>query len=207
MRYAILALCCSLVSLSAGAGTSPAFEGAVRVLPDLSKSPSALDPADVARPNLKYSDLCPHANTKSIRDVTTADALAVYHEYGLSPIKYTIVVNGKKETRYNFHVGVCSNTEGCEVDHICSIELGCNNNHKNLWIQPYIGVCWTAHVKDGYEDWLHNHFVCGSKSEGNIADKQAHFAANLAIAQQEIAADWIAGYRSHPELPIPACAH
>jgi hypothetical protein len=208
LRYGVAAAIAALWMASPvwAAEVQSAFEGSVRILPDLSKSPSAIDAPDVVRPNLKYADLCPHANTKAIRDVTLADALTTYRDYGLSPIKYVVTVNGKQETRYNFHVGPCSGPEGCEVDHICSLEIGCNNNRKNRWVQPYAGVCWTAHVKDVYEDWLHTHFLCGTAKEGNIAAKQASFSANLAQAQREIATDWITGYRSHPELPIPACA-
>ena len=200
MRFIIVgllgfALCGSVASAQGSA--DPAFEGLVRVMPDLAKSPSALDAADVVRQNLKYSDLCPHANTTAIRNVPASQADAVYAEYGMVRFKGACAAPDPVTKK---------NPGGCEVDHICSLELGCNNNIKNTWVQPYAGVCWSAHVKDAYEDWLHTHFLCGTAKEGNIAAKQASFAANLATAQKEIATNWIAGYRSHPTLPLPACA-
>ena len=190
MRFIIVGLLgfalCGSVASAQGSG-DPAFEGTVRVMPDLSKTPSALDPADVVRPNLKYEDLCPHANTTAIRNVPKSEADAVYAEYGMARFKGACAALDPKTHK----------VAGCEIDHVCSLELGCTNHIKNLQVEPYAGVCWTAHVKDSYENWLHDKFVCADK---------ANFVKNLAIAQKEIASNWIAGYRSHPELPLPACA-
>lgn len=157
---------------------SNAFDGNVRILPDLSKSPAALDP-DVVRPGITLADLCPHANTKAIRNVTDAMANAVYAEYGMVRFKGTCAAIDPKTGK----------PAGCEVDHICSLELGCSNSVKNLWVQVYAGTVWNAHLKDSYENFLHAQ-ICSKKM--TIAD-----------AQHEISVDWIAGYKSHPELPIP----
>ena len=43
--------------------------------------------------------------------------------------------------------GVCSGPQGCEIDHLISLELGGANTEDNLWPQPYDGD-WNAHDKD-----------------------------------------------------------
>lgn len=178
---AVLATLCAtpICAQSGGAlNGSSAFDGAVRILPDLSRSPAALDP-DVVRPGITLADLCPHANTTSIRNVPKSEADSVYAEYGQVRFKGRCAALDPKTGK----------VAGCEVDHICSLELGCNNNIKNLWVQVYAGTPWTAHVKDAYENFLHSQ-ICSKKMR--ISD-----------AQHEISTDWIAGYKSHPELPIP----
>jgi hypothetical protein len=167
----LVLLACSSMPVWAGE-PSNAFDGAVRILPDLSKSPAALDP-DVVRPGITVADICPHANTKAIRNVPKSEADAVYAEYGMERFK-----------------GICAALDpatrkpaGCEVDHICSLVLGCSNSVKNLWIQPYAGTVWNAHVKDGLEVKLHA-LVCAGK-------------VTLADAQHEISTDWITAYKKY----------
>lgn len=178
-----LILCVTLTFAGLGRASEPssAFDGAIRILPDLSKSPAAIDP-DVVRPGITLADLCPHANTTAIRSVPKSEADAVYAEYGQVRFKGECAALDPKTGK----------ASGCEIDHICSLELGCNNNVKNLWVQVYAGTPWTAHVKDAYENFLHAQ-VCSKKM--TIAD-----------AQHEISVDWIAGYKSHPELPLPQIA-
>lgn len=171
----VIPICAALGGVRNQAG---AFDGAVRILPDLSRSPAALDP-DVVRPGITIADLCPHANTTSIRNVPKSESDAVYAEYGQVRFKGECAALDSKTGK----------AAGCEIDHICSLELGCNNNIKNLWVQVYAGTPWTAHVKDAYENFLHAQ-ICAKKM--SIAD-----------AQHEISVDWIAGYKSHPELPVP----
>ena len=77
--------------------------------------------------------------------------------------------------------GFCDVEQGCEVDHLISIELGGSNDKKNLWPQPYSGQKWNAHVKDRLENFLHEQ-VC----TGKLA---------LPTAQKEIADNWIASYQ------------
>lgn len=69
-----------------------------------------------------------------------------------------------------------------EVDHLISLELGGSNSIKNLWPQSYKTTPWNAHVKDKLENRLHAD-VCSGKID-------------LKAAQQEIATDWIAAYKS-----------
>jgi hypothetical protein len=72
-------------------------------------------------------------------------------------------------------------TQGCEVDHLISIEIGGSNEQTNLWPQPYSGLQWTAHVKDRLENFYHDQ-VCSGK-------------ILLTTAQKEIADDWVAAYK------------
>ena len=70
-----------------------------------------------------------------------------------------------------------------EVDHLISLELGGSNDISNLWpelAQPTPGF----HEKDLVENYLHAQ-VC----QGSLP---------LADAQQKIAGDWLAVYRSIP---------
>lgn len=146
------------------ASCQPAMAGD---LPDASLTPG------VARPGVTATDLCPVAHTPALRNVSQAEKNQVYAEYGIKP-----------------HQGYCAVADGCEVDHLISLEIGGANAIGNLWPEPYSGTIWNAHVKDRYENFLHAQ-VCSGKM-------------TLSQVQGEISTDWIAGYKSHPELPIPA---
>lgn len=76
-----------------------------------------------------------------------------------------------------------------EIDHLISLELGGSNAITNLWPQPY-NATWGAHQKDQLENELHD-LVCSGQMD-------------LATAQQTIANDWIAAYKSvfHTDKPI-----
>ncbi len=69
-----------------------------------------------------------------------------------------------------------------EVDYLITPDLGGTESLRNLWPQPY-SVRWNAHVKDKLEQRLHE-LVCSGKLD-------------LATAQHDIAADWIAAYRKY----------
>lgn len=80
--------------------------------------------------------------------------------------------------------GITSHATGqYEVDHLISLELGGSNDIANLWPEladPTPGF----HQKDKVENYLHKQ-VC----DGVIS---------LKAAQQEIATDWLAVYRTMP---------
>jgi hypothetical protein len=80
-----------------------------------------------------------------------------------------------------------------EVDYLISPTLGGADDIRNLWPQPYAEGVWTSRVKDALEDHLRR-LVC----EGQV---------DLAIAQQDIAADWIAAYRKYFRTNRPLAAH
>ena len=109
--------------------------------------------------------ICTPGYSKCIRNVPQAEKVAVYQSYDLT----------------GNHTGYCDSKQGCEIDHLISLELGGSNEQTNLWPQPYQGTDWNAHVKDQLENFLHAH-VCS----GDIALDQA---------QKEIAQDWIASYK------------
>jgi hypothetical protein len=109
--------------------------------------------------------VCTPGYSKCIRNVPQSVKQSVYSSYGLT----------------GNHTGYCDTNQGCEVDHLISIELGGSNDQKNLWPQPYQGTKWNAHVKDQLENWLHK-AVCEARMP-------------LDDAQTAIAADWIATYK------------
>lgn len=77
----------------------------------------------------------------------------------------------------------CNTQEGCEIDHLISLQLGGSNDPKNLWPQPYQGMPWNAHVKDQLENKMHR-LICA----GKISPEQA---------QHEIATNWIEAYKKY----------
>jgi hypothetical protein len=80
-----------------------------------------------------------------------------------------------------------------EVDYLITPELGGATSIRNLWPEPYHAPVWNAHVKDALEDRLHD-MVC----RGDL---------DLAIAQQDIAADWIAAYKKYFRTDRPLVGH
>jgi hypothetical protein len=110
--------------------------------------------------------ICTPGYSKCIRNVPAATKHKVYEAYS--------------DPDGNHH-GFCDVQQGCEVDHLISIEIGGSNDEKNLWPQPYSGQTWNAHVKDRLENWYHAN-VCNGR-------------VSLGIAQKEISTDWIANYK------------
>lgn len=80
-----------------------------------------------------------------------------------------------------------------EVDYLITPALGGAEDARNLWPQPYADGVWNARVKDALEDYLHRAVCSGSMK--------------LAMAQQEIARDWVAAYRKHFRTRRPLAAH
>lgn len=130
-------------------------------LPDPQETPGK------TRPGVTAADLCPVAHTPTLRNVSEAEKRQVYMRYGLA----------------GNHNGYCASLEGCEVDHLISLEIGGSNEVENLWPEPYDGTVWNAHVKDKLENKLHA-LVCAR-------------TVTLADAQHEIATDWIAAYKKY----------
>jgi hypothetical protein len=110
--------------------------------------------------------ICTPGYSKCIRNVSAATKRAVYKAYG--------------DPDGNHH-GYCDVDQGCEVDHLISIEIGGSNDRKNLWPQPYSGLAFNAHVKDRLENWYHANICSGDVS--------------LATAQKEISDDWVAAFK------------
>jgi len=78
-----------------------------------------------------------------------------------------------------------------ELDYLITPELGGVGDARNLWPERYDSGPWNAHVKDDLERLLSRR-VC----DGSI---------DLAVAQREIATNWIEAYKKHFETdrPIP----
>ena len=92
--------------------------------------------------------------------------------------------------------GYCNGPQGCEVDHLISLELGGANTIDNLWPQPYDGE-WNAHDKDRLEGKLYR-LVCVDKT------------ITLKEAQDAIKTDWVAAYKKYvgelkPHKPQVRC--
>jgi hypothetical protein len=109
--------------------------------------------------------VCTHGYTQCVRKVSAATKNAVYASYGLT----------------GNHNGYCESDQGCEVDHLVSLELGGSNEQGNLWPEPYENEQWNAHVKDQLENFLHAE-VC----TGRISLKQA---------QTEVSTNWIESFK------------
>jgi len=79
-----------------------------------------------------------------------------------------------------------------ELDYLITPELGGSSDRRNLWPERYGARVWNARVKDELEGLLPA-LVCRG-------------AVDLATAQRDIAADWIAAYKKyfHTDRPVIA---
>jgi hypothetical protein len=158
------------------------FAQDIPTLPDSAKTPGAVlevvpdDRAAACLSNLiggSVSDgdpitlemICTPGYTKCIRNVSTTVKQQVYASYGLQ----------------GNHTGYCDSNQGCEVDHLISLELGGSNDPKNLWPEPYQRTALNAHVKDRLENKLHTDVCSGDVS--------------LNDAQRAISSNWLDAYR------------
>ena len=131
------------------------------ILPDTKMTPGGND-ISVVR-NVSNQELCT-TSTKLVRNVSDLTKITIYKNY---KIKY----NDRSQCK-----------KGFEIDHLCSLSLGCNNDPKNLWPQSYCGE-YNAIMKDALEARLHS-MVC----KGEISKR---------IAQKEISTDWISAYKKY----------
>jgi hypothetical protein len=78
-----------------------------------------------------------------------------------------------------------------ELDYLIAPELGGSDDIRNFWPQPYSTTVWNAHLKDALEDRLHD-LVCTGQ-------------VSLAVAQHDIAANWVSAYKQYfkTETPLP----
>src|SRR6266568_4974990 len=81
--------------------------------------------------------VCAAGSASDERMVPESEKNAVHQRYGIAKCQ-----------------GYCSGPQGCEIDHLISLELGGANTSDNLWPQPYDGN-WNAHDKDRLEARLH----------------------------------------------------
>ncbi len=116
--------------------------------------------------------LCQPGYARSVRHVTAAVKERVFASYGLA----------------GNHTGYCGGRQGCEIDHLISLELGGTNDARNLWPESYDSQPWNAHLKDHLENTLHR-LVCSGR-------------IGLGEAQRMIATDWVAAYRKYVGEPV-----
>jgi hypothetical protein len=121
----------------------------------------------VLREGITADQLCPVAHTPSVRNVPASLKRQVFERYGLQ---------GNR-------TGYCLGPQGCEVDHLCSLEIGGTNDIANLWPQSYDTQPWNAHVKDKLENELHRR-MCN----GELSPQQAC---------ELLARNWIQAYRRY----------
>lgn len=131
-------------------------------------------------------DLCT-TSTKLVRNVHAKLKKQIYTQYGLTG-NHTGYCKDLSKYDNNGSLIVGQKDEGCEIDHLRSLQLGGSNDITNLWPQPYFGQ-WNAHDKDLLEGYLHRQ-IC----KGKLTIDQA---------QKEISTNWIESYKSHKELPQP----
>lgn len=117
-------------------------------------------------------------HTADVRTVTESEKNEVYRRYGLKPNTGYCTPRPYK-TKKGKKI-----KQGCEVDHLISLEIGGANDIENLWPQPYTENPG-AHDKDKLENWLHKQ-VCTGKM-------------TLPEAQKAIATDWFAEYQKMPQ--------
>lgn len=172
------------VALGSPSGIAPSAEPSANV-------PSTAEPSPVGPPLLpdatktpgkaSYLDqntVCTMGSTKNIRNVPEKSKQQVYEDYGIAKCQ-----------------GYCSGPEGCEIDHLISLELGGANTADNLWPQPYDGD-WNAHDKDRLENTLRK-MMCVDKT------------ITLEEAQHDISTDWIAAYKKYigERMPFAGVKH
>ena len=80
-----------------------------------------------------------------------------------------------------------------ELDYLITPELGGATDARNLWPQKYSSPIWNARVKDELERLLPQ-LVCSRQLD-------------LATAQRDMAADWVAAYKKYFHTDVPLEAH
>ena len=141
--------------LSASSSTLP-------IRPDPKLTPGANDPSVVVD-GITTDVLCKAGYSSTVRNVPDSLKNAIYREYSIDPKLYP--------------------ASSFEIDHLCSLELGCNNSPKNLWPQSYSTKPYNAKTKDTLENRLHA-LICTGK-------------LSIHDAQIAVSTDWIAAYKKY----------
>ena len=129
-------------------------------LPDPKCTPGATNPS-VTQDNIKNT-ICIPGFSKTVRP----------------PVSYTTPLKIRLMQSYGF----TDSRSNYELDHLISLEIGGNpTDVKNLWPEPGYGQ-YNFHIKDRFENYLHNAVCSGSTS--------------LSQAQREIATDWLTNWEN-----------
>ena len=139
------------------------FAAVIPLLPDPVLTPGANNP--IVLSHVPLTTLCTSGYTArpGVRNVTDSTKSAIFAVYHINP-----KIGGPYE-----------------IDHLCSLELGCTNDPKNLWPQSYTTKPWNAHLKDVLENKLHA-LVCAKTNP-----------LSLAVAQHDISTNWITAYQKY----------
>jgi len=87
---------------------------------------------------------------------------------------------------YGFPANTRADRSQYELDHLTPLEVGGDGwSVQNLWPEPY-HIQFAAHVKDAFENYLHNQVCSGAMS--------------LSDAQNQIATNWIANQNNQNEI-------
>lgn len=129
-------------------------------LPDPKCTPGAANPS-VTQDNIKDT-ICVPGFSKTVRPT----------------VSYTTPLKIKLMRAYGF----TDSRSNYELDHLISLEIGGNpTDVRNLWPEPGYGQ-YNFHIKDRFENYLHNAVCSGSMS--------------LLEAQKEIATDWLTNWKN-----------
>ena len=153
-------------------------------LPDPNCTPGAASP-HVTQNNI-HSTICVPGYTKAIEP----------------PVSYT----GPLKTKLMQSYGLSDSRTNYELDHLIPVEIGGDGSSvQNLWPEPF-HIQYNAHVKDAFENYLHNQVCSGSM---RLSDAQNQIATNWIAAQNtqnDIAANLIAAQHSI-HSPVASMIH
>jgi len=158
------ASCCRLIPVFAQSAKAHYRTHGGALLNDMSATPGAVRTLD-------RNEVCDGGSTKQFRNTTEKMKNDVYAEYGVD--KHKALASGPRPSKADAAKPLY------EIDHLISLELGGEDDEKNLWPQPYY-MHPGAHEKDAVENYLHRQ-VCSGKME-------------LQEAQRAIATDWYQVY-------------
>jgi hypothetical protein len=118
------------------------------------------------------------------REATLDDLCSAAHE----EVVGQVTVSLRKQVLAEYGI-VNARASEYEIDYLIAPGLGGAEDIHNLWPQPYGARIWNAYAKDALEERLHQ-LVCGRELD-------------LAVAQRDIANDWIAAYKKHLDKNVP----
>ena len=137
-------------------------------------------------PTLPDPALTPGAvNPAATKDVICVRGYTAGNDADGEPVRN--VSNSLKKQVFKLY-GIDSTSDRFEIDHLISLQLGGSNDIKNLWPESYTTMPLNARLKDGLENRMHA-LICNGKLD-------------LAVAQHDIATDWVAAYQKYVG-PLP----
>jgi anti-sigma factor RsiW len=139
-------------------------------------------------PRIAYAGALPNPNLTpgSIRPIAFADLCSADHDQVVRSVP------GRLQQEVFQEYGLAgAPVADYEVDYLITPGLGGADDILNLWPEPHYNTAWNSYVKDQLEDHLHQ-MVCGGE-------------VSLAVAQQDIASNWISAYRKYfgTDKPLP----